>query len=156
MWLSCLPERFFAKKIYLNGFKFNVVALSIFIIFMQGSKISVLRICDYKTFQVYCFEEALEEKLNELSLRIVQGTVKLQFLLYCKKSLWTFSRCLNFAVQTKNNGIFTGISISCFDQISLCDVQEHSASKKSNVSNNAKEVKHQKQNIVIKGIGKLK
>ena len=71
MWLSCLPERFFAKKIYLNGFKFNVVALSIFIIFMQGSKISVLRICDYKTFRVYCFEWALEEKINELSLGIV-------------------------------------------------------------------------------------
>ena len=38
----------------------------------------------------------------------------------------------------------------------MCYVQEHSASKKSNVSNDAKEVKHQKENIVIKGIGKLK
>ena len=71
MWLSCLPERFFAKKIYLNGFIFNVVTLSIFLIFMQSSKISVSRICDYKTFRVHCFEEPLEEKLNELSLRIV-------------------------------------------------------------------------------------
>ena len=52
--------------------------------------------------------------------------------------------------------MFLCISISCFDQISFYDVPEHSASKKSNVSNNAKEVKHQKENIVIKGIGKLK
>ena len=41
MWLLCLSERFFAKKNYLNGFMFNFVTLSIFIMFMQGSKISV-------------------------------------------------------------------------------------------------------------------
>ena len=56
----------------------------------------------------------------------------------------------------RQKAMFLCISVFCFDHISLCDVQEHSASKKSNVSNNAQEIKHQKENIVIIGIGKLK
>ena len=59
--------------------------------------------------------------------------------------------------RSRQKAMFWCISISRFDQVSLLyDVQEHSASKKSNVSNDAKEVKHQKENIVINGIGKLK
>ena len=57
----------------------------------------------------------------------------------------------------RQKAMFLCISISCLDQISLlCDVQEHLASKKSDVRNDAEEVKHQRENIAIKGIRKLK
>ena len=99
-------------------------------------------------------KEGLEEKLNKLSLRLFreQSNVSCYFI---TRNLCGDCRVVLIS-RFRQKAMFLCISISRFVQISLCDGQEHSASKKSNVSNNAKKVKHQKENIVIKGIGKLK
>lgn len=89
-----------------------------------------------------CFLELFREQSNFSSYFIARNLCR-----DCRVALIS---------RFRQKAMFLCISVFCFDHISLCDVQEHSASKKSNVSNNAQEIKHQKENIVIIGIGKLK